>query len=60
MLSLVQHRKKTAHDYVHYSLEMALKVSLNVSFDNMQNWKGMQEKVEECKRTKAYITDDET
>jgi hypothetical protein len=38
---------------------MALKLGPNASFDNMQDPKGIEEKAEECNRTKAYITHDE-
>jgi hypothetical protein len=34
-------------------------VSLDVSFDNMEDCKGVEEKAEEYNRTKAYITHDE-
>jgi hypothetical protein len=39
---------------------MALKLGLDASFDNMYDWKIIEEKAEECNSTKAYITDDET
>jgi hypothetical protein len=39
---------------------MAFYVSLSVSFDNMQDWEVIQEKVGEAGIVKAYITNDET
>jgi hypothetical protein len=41
-----------------YSWEMALNVGLDVPFDNMQNWKEIQEQAREIKNAKAYITTD--
>jgi hypothetical protein len=34
---------------------MALSIGLDVSFDNMKDWKGIGEKGGEVNRTKAYI-----
>jgi hypothetical protein len=34
---------------------MALKVSLDASFDIVQDWKEIQEKADECNRTKALF-----
>jgi hypothetical protein len=38
---------------------MALNVTFNTSFDNMQNWEGIQGKAGEIKCTEAYKTNDE-
>jgi hypothetical protein len=35
---------------------MALNVGLDVSFGNMQGWKGIQEKAGKVKSTKIYVT----
>jgi hypothetical protein len=43
-----------------YSCEIALKISLNTSFDNMWDCKGLWKKIREVNDTKAYITNDET
>jgi hypothetical protein len=45
--------------YECYSWDMALNFSLDVSFDNMEDWKGIPEKVE-VNITKAGVTRDET
>jgi hypothetical protein len=37
-----------------------INVGLDVSFDNMQHWKGIRERAEKVNSTKAYITNDET
>jgi hypothetical protein len=39
---------------------MALNVDLGVSLCNVQDWKGIREKVEEVNSTKAGITNGET
>jgi hypothetical protein len=39
---------------------MALKIGLDVSFDNMQDWKGIMEKTGEVNSTGAYIMNDES
>jgi hypothetical protein len=41
-----------------YSWEIALNVGLDVSFDNMQDWKGIREKAGEVNSTEVYITND--
>jgi hypothetical protein len=38
--------------------EMALRVGPDVSFDNMQDWKGMREETGEFNSTKAYLTNE--
>jgi hypothetical protein len=38
---------------------MTLNVGLDVSFDNMYDWKGIREKLE-IESTKAYIINDKT
>jgi hypothetical protein len=38
---------------------MASSVGLDVSFDNLQDWKGVQEKAGEVNSKKAYVTNDE-
>jgi hypothetical protein len=45
--------------YACYSKEMALNVGLNVSFDNVQERKGILEKTERVNSTKGYVTNDE-
>jgi hypothetical protein len=56
LLSLVQHRKETAHDCALF-IGDGVKISLDASFNIVQDWKGMQDKAEECNRTKAlYYT----
>lgn len=42
-----------------YSWEMTLNASLDASFDNLKELKGMREKVGEVTSTKAYVTNDE-
>jgi hypothetical protein len=42
--------------YACYPWEMTLKAGLDVSFDNMQNWKEIRGKVGEVNSTKAYVT----
>jgi hypothetical protein len=39
---------------------MALNISLDIRFDKMRDWKGIQEKAGEVNSTKAYVVDDET
>jgi hypothetical protein len=39
---------------------MTLNVSLDVSFDNMPDGKGIREKAREVNSMKGYITNDET
>jgi hypothetical protein len=39
-----------------YSWEMALNVGLDVSFDNMEEWKGIRNKAVEVNSTETYIT----
>jgi hypothetical protein len=41
-----------------YLWEMTLNLCLRVSFDNMQDWKGIREKAKKVSNTKAYITND--
>jgi hypothetical protein len=36
-----------------------LHTDINISFDNMQEWRGIQEKVVEVNSTEAYTTIDE-
>jgi hypothetical protein len=43
-----------------YSWEMALNVGLEVSFDNMKDWKGIRQKYKEVYSTKSWTTSDET
>jgi hypothetical protein len=40
---------------VYYSWEMALNIDLDVSFDNMQDWKGIGQKAGEVNNTEGYI-----
>jgi hypothetical protein len=39
---------------------MALNVGLDVSFDNMKDWRGIREKAGEPNNTKPYVTNEET
>jgi hypothetical protein len=39
---------------------MVLYISLDVSFDSMQDWEGIQKKEEEVNSTKVHIADDGT
>jgi hypothetical protein len=39
---------------------MALNVGLDTSFNNMQDWKGIQKIRGECNDVKVYITNDDT
>jgi L-rhamnose isomerase len=39
---------------------MALNVSLDVPFDDMQDWKDIRKKAEELNSTKACLINDET
>jgi hypothetical protein len=41
-------------------LEVASNFGLDISFDNMQDWKGIGEKVGEVNSTKAYVTNGRT
>jgi hypothetical protein len=43
-----------------YSWEIALNVGLDVSFKDLQEWKGIREKVWQVNRTKSYVADDES
>jgi hypothetical protein len=43
-----------------YLWVMALNDDVNVSFDNMQDWKGIREKEGAVNSTKTYIKNDET
>jgi hypothetical protein len=43
-----------------YLWEMAVNIGLDMSFDNMWDWKGIREKATEVNSTEAYITNDRT
>lgn len=43
-----------------YSWEMSLNVSLDASFDNVQDCKGIQENAGQVNDMKVYVTNDET